>query len=122
MNDSQPRTAKVPAWAPVDACTLPTAERPLRVAEFDALFRDSLTAVERPGGDTRARLLLAGDGLAERVRRLADAESACCSFFTFGVSVQEDSMVALDIEVPSAYAAVLAGLLARAEVVLGRAS
>jgi hypothetical protein len=24
-------------WAP-DACTLPTAERPLRVAEFDDLF------------------------------------------------------------------------------------
>jgi hypothetical protein len=29
-------------WAP-DACTLPTAERPLRVAEFDDLF----TAVRR---------------------------------------------------------------------------
>jgi hypothetical protein len=34
-------------WAPVDACTLPTADQPLRVAEWDDLFATSLRAVER---------------------------------------------------------------------------
>ena len=41
------------SWAPVDACTLPTAEQPLRVAEWDGLFAESLRAVERPDA-TRA--------------------------------------------------------------------
>ncbi|MEV4838269.1 hypothetical protein AB0K05_27425 [Nonomuraea sp. NPDC049486] len=35
------------AWVP-SACTLPTAEQPLRVAEFDALFADAVRAVARP--------------------------------------------------------------------------
>jgi hypothetical protein len=109
-------------WAPVDACTLPTAERPLRLAELDSLFAASLRAVER-AGDTRARLLLAGDdSLPERVRRLADAESACCSFFTFDVSTSVDGLVAFDIDVPPAYAEVLAGLVARAEAARDGAS
>ncbi|WP_138733390.1 hypothetical protein [Modestobacter excelsi] len=79
------RSGPAPAdWVPVDACTLPTADQPLRMAEFDDLF----TAVERPAGATvGARLLLAGDaGLPERVQRLADAETSCCSFFTFTVT------------------------------------
>jgi hypothetical protein len=102
-------------WADVEACTLPSAERPLRVAEFDDLFATSLRAVDRVS-DTRATLLLAGDdGLAQRVRRMCDAESSCCSFFTFGVTSATDGLVALDIEVPPAYAAVVAGLVARAE-------
>ena len=67
------------------------AERPLRVAAFDEVFGSSLRAVERPEGETRARLMLAGgadlaDDLAIRVQSLADAETSCCSFFTFGVT------------------------------------
>ena len=113
-------------WASVEACTLPTAERPLRLAEFDDLFATAVRSIDR-SAVTRARLLLAGDdGLPERVQRLADAESACCSFFTFAVTpldqtAGEGTMVAFDIEVPAAYAGVLAGLIARAEAVRGAA-
>ena len=35
------------AWVPADACTLPTAEQPLRVAEFDGLFATALRGMER---------------------------------------------------------------------------
>ncbi len=103
-------------WVPVDECTLPTAELPLRVAEWDHLFR-SVRAVERPDGSTHARLILAGDdGLATTTQRLADAETACCSFFTFTVTTSDRGAdVALDIEVPEAHADVLAALVRRAE-------
>jgi hypothetical protein len=101
-------------WVPVDACTLPTADQPLRVAEWDDLFATSLRTVER--GPTRARLVLGGDdGLAARVQRLAEAETACCSFFTFTVTPLDDAGVALGIEVPRARADVLTALLERAQ-------
>ena len=113
-------------WAPVEACTLPTAEQSLRVAEFDTLFTASLRAVEHPAAaPTRARLVLAGDAdLPGRVQRLADAETACCSFFTFTLtplavdpSADRDAaaVVAVDVEVPAARADVLAALVERAE-------
>jgi hypothetical protein len=110
-------------WVPVDSCTLPSVEQPLRVAEFDDLFTATLRAVERSPAATRARLVLAGGpGLAERVQRLADAETACCSFFTFTVTrLDADpggaaaTALALEVEVPAARAEVLTALLARAE-------
>src|SRR4051812_26441208 len=113
-------------WVPVEVCTLPTAAQPLRMAEFDSLFAASLRAVEHPAGDaTRARLLLAGDvDLPGRVQRLAEAETGCCSFFTFALTSlaadQPDAgdvaaVVALDIEVPPARADVLAALVQRAD-------
>jgi len=123
-----PRSGPAPAgWVPVEACTLPTAVQPLRVAEFDDLFRACLTAVERlPGAATRARLVLTGgEGLHERVQRLADAETACCSFFSFTVTAlpaADGCTVALDVEVPAVHAAVLDGLLDRAEQVGGGAA
>jgi hypothetical protein len=102
-------------WADVEACSLPTVARPLRVAEFDNLFATSLRSVERDG-DVRARLALSGSAdLAARTQHLADAESSCCSFFSFIVSEDAPGRVSLDVEVPAAYADVLAGLLARAE-------
>ena len=123
-----PRTGPDPAdWVPVDACTLPTAEQPLRVAEFDDLFATSLTAVVRaPGAATRARLLLAGDAeLRERVQGLAAAETACCSFFTFTITPlpgDDRETVALDIEVPATRADVLTALVDRAERARGVAA
>jgi hypothetical protein len=48
-------------WVPA-ACTLPTAEQPLRVAEFDDLFATSVRAVDRVG-PTVLRL----DAVAARV-------------------------------------------------------
>jgi hypothetical protein len=112
-------------WVPVEACMLPTAAQPLRVAEFDTLFAASLRAVEHPAGAaTRARLVLAGDAdLPGRVQRLADAETGCCSFFTFTLTPLaaertgdrgDTAVVAVDIEVPAARANVLAALVERA--------
>ena len=121
------RLGPAPAdWVPVEACTLPTAAQPLRAAEFDTLFAASLRAVEHPTSDAaRARLVLGGDvDLPGRVQRLADAETACCSFFTFALTLlapdQSDggddaAVVALDIEVPAARTDVLAALVERAE-------
>ncbi len=97
-----------------DACTLPTAEQPLRLAEFDALFATAVRRVEM-FGPTRARLRLAGrTGLLETVRDLTARETACCSFFTFTVTPRDDAELDLDIEVPQRYAEVLAALVGRA--------
>jgi len=110
-------------WADVGACTLPTVERPLRVAEFDDLFVSSLRSIGAREGDTHARLLLSGGaGLIERVQQLAQAESSCCSFFTFEVTPLAEDLVALDVGVPPAYSDVLAGLVDQAARALGRAS
>ena len=93
-----------------DACTLPTAEQPLRIAEFDSLFATILRQ-ERPS-DRHLRLdLTAG---ADVVRDLARRESECCSFFTFTVTTPEAGRVRLDIEVPSAHIDVLNALADRA--------
>lgn len=100
-------------WTP-DACTLPTAEQPLRLAEFDALFAANLDSAELTA-PTRARLVLTGGpGLAEKVRDLAERESSCCSFFVFTTTATEVGLE-LDIEVPGAHESVLAALVKRAE-------
>lgn len=106
-------------WSDVEACTLPTADRPLRVAEFDALFGTSLQSIEQ-SSDTDARLVLSGDqSIADRVRQLAEAETACCSFFTFTITEPQPGHVDLAIEVPPAHAEVLTTMLDRAHASLG---
>ncbi len=98
------------------ACTLPTTERPLRVAEFDALFAASVRSVAR--GDLEVRLHLTGDdGLIESVRDLAERESACCSFFTFGLDGADESGrdVTMTISVPARHRDILHALADRAE-------
>jgi hypothetical protein len=103
-----------------DACTLPTAERPLRLAAFDDLFATAVRRVDQVGA-TQARLHLAGPvGLADRVRDLAARETACCSFFTFTTTEQpaiDGEAVVLDIKVPSTQADLLASLAQRASAV-----
>ncbi len=96
------------SWAPAD-CTLPTAERPLRAAEFAGLVRAAVTGMERL--DTgRLRLTLRRDrSVAARAAELAAAETECCSFFTFALTIATDSLV-LDVTVPPARAAVLDAL------------
>ena len=96
-----------------DACTMPTAERPLRLAEFDDLFATSVRAVERRDGDVRMRLTGA-EGLTDRVRDLAARETECCSFFTFTVEGTDDDLV-LDVSVPPARQEILEALADRAE-------
>jgi hypothetical protein len=103
-----------------DACTLPTAEQPLRLAEFDDLFATAVRRID-PVSTTHARLHLTGPaGLTDRVRDLAARETACCSFFTFTTTPQQATdgeAAVLDIEVPAAHADVLASLTQRASTV-----
>src|SRR5262245_26923042 len=114
-------------WVAVDACTLPTMERPLRVAEFDALFAASVISVDRRSS-TGVWLALAGPpGLRERVQDLADRETGCCSFFTFSLSASdrgahdmaEDERLLLEVDVPAERADVLDALAERASRLAG---
>jgi hypothetical protein len=100
-----------------DSCSLPTAEQPSRLVEFDDLFAAALRRTE-PVSATHARLHLTGPaGLATRVRDLAAREAECCLFFTFTTTSQPAAggeAVTLDVEVPAARADVLATLVRRA--------
>jgi len=108
-----------------DACTLPTAEVPLRQADFDDLFATAVREVCQIDA-THARLHLTGPaGLAARVRDLAARETECCSFFTFTTTSEpatDGEAVVLDIEVSNAHADVLASLAQRASAVSSRAT
>ncbi|BBY92283.1 hypothetical protein MGALJ_19520 [Mycobacterium gallinarum] len=95
-------------WAP-DACTLPTSERPLRVAEFDDLFR--LVLRSKRVHLTRLDLCLPAD-VESAARDLAQRESECCSFFTFDFDLTRDELV-MRIEVPTSQADVLDALQVR---------
>jgi hypothetical protein len=113
VDEQQPtrRAAPVPEWAPVDACALPTAEQPLREAEFTELFRTALRGMQRrePG---RLRLFLAAEAEGS-ARDLVARESSCCSFFDFRLTTT-DGALTLDVRVPEARIEVLDGLARRA--------
>ncbi|MER6940002.1 hypothetical protein ABTX24_21300 [Nocardioides sp. NPDC127514] len=96
-----------------DACTLPTAERPLRLAEFDDLFATSVRGVRRRG-DGVLMQLTGTEGLLERVRDLAARETACCSFFTFTIEGTDQDLT-LDISVPPDRREILDALAERAQ-------
>ncbi|MES9542061.1 hypothetical protein [Actinomadura sp. NPDC000600] len=99
-------------WAP-QACALPTAERPLRVTEFDALFAEAVTAV-RPAGPSRVRMELRPEPrLAARAAELAARETGCCSFFTFAVTAAGGALT-MEISVDARHTEVLDALAARA--------
>ncbi|SNS05595.1 hypothetical protein SAMN06265355_110121 [Actinomadura mexicana] len=99
-------------WAP-RACTLPTAERPLRAAEFDALFAEAVTAV-RPAGPGRVRMELRPDPrTAGRAAELAARETGCCSFFTFTLTATGGAL-AMEISTGDRHTDVLDALTARA--------
>ncbi|PZS34960.1 MAG: hypothetical protein DLM59_03755 [Pseudonocardiales bacterium] len=105
------------SWVP-EACTLPSVEQPLRVAEFDALFAVHLHTAHRVS-DTRLRLIL--DPSAEdRARDLTARETACCSFFTFTVT-EAGSELLVDVAVPAGQVEVLDALAARAQTRRGAA-
>ncbi len=96
-----------------DTCTLPTAERPLRVAEFADLFATTVRTVVRDS-PTSLRLVMRGDRTTESTaRELAARETDCCSFFTFvfeSANVGSAAGLTLTITVPPAHVAVLDGL------------
>ncbi len=103
-------------WVP-QTCTLPTAERPLRVGEFDALFAAALRGVVRVG-PTRLRLSLDGsDEVEATARELTARETECCSFFGFTLARRGDA-VEVDVTVPVEHADVLTALAKRAATVV----
>lgn len=102
-------------WVP-QACTLPTVEQPLRLAEFDELFTAALR-VQRRTAPTRLRWTL--DPAAEdRAWDLTARERQCCSFFTFTFTPASDGLH-LEVEVPAAHVEVLDALAARAAAAAG---
>jgi hypothetical protein len=97
------------------SCTLPTAERPLRVAVFDRFFTDAVRGAGRP---SRTRLKLDLERSAEKAAQAAELmvrETACCSFFTFTLTATGGALE-LEIAVPDSHIDVLDALAARAEV------
>ena len=95
-----------------DACTMPTTERPLRLAEFDDLFATSVRTVARRGSAVRMHLV-GEEGLVDRVRDLTARESSCCSFFTFAIEGTHHDLT-LDISVPPERQEILDALAERA--------
>ena len=102
-------------WVP-QACTLPTAQRPLRLAEFDDLFATALQGQQRLSS---MRLRWRLDPAAEPAARdLTGRETECCSFFSFTFATV-DGAVQLDVEVPDAHVDVLDALADRAAAGIG---
>jgi len=99
-----------------DACTLPTAERPIRLAEFDELLSGSVRSAERDSS-THLTLRLHGDTDLEAVTRdLAAREAECCSFFEFTIAPDGGDVV-LGIAVPPRHSSILDSLQARSGAV-----
>ena len=89
-------TTDDPGWVP-GACTLPSVERPFRLAEFDELFATGLRGQQRLSASAlRWELDPAVEATA---RELPGRVSGCCSFFVFtfrpGAGVSQ-----VEIEVP----------------------
>ncbi|MGW5671181.1 hypothetical protein [Micromonospora sp. NPDC003776] len=110
---SDDHVTKDDSWVP-DACTLPTAERPLRLAEFDQFFQDAVRGAERVSAQ-HLRLHLDGAAQVEKTARdLTARESACCSFFTFDIARPDPNSLTLDVRIPAAHVDVLDALAERA--------
>ncbi|MEV6594860.1 hypothetical protein [Streptomyces acidicola] len=105
-------------WVP-QSCTLPTEVRPLRVAEWDALFAERLVAVTWPLPLTLRLVLHNAPGVGDQVRDLAEREGGCCSFFTFAVISGGDG-IGLDISVDAAHEPVVVALAVRAGAQVSR--
>lgn len=99
------------SWVP-ESCTLPSADQPLRSAEFEELFASGVTAVQRsPAG---VRLMLTPDaGVAGRAADLAAREAQCCSLFTFILTATGGGL-SLDITAPPNHGDVLDAIAVRA--------
>lgn len=90
------------------ACSLPTTDQPLRVAEFEALFAGFLAGLERVDPTTLYLRFQFEPGLDRSIEELAARETACCSFFTF--TLDRNDGLDLRVTVPGEYVEVLDGL------------
>jgi hypothetical protein len=108
-------------WVPED-CTLPTADQPLRVDEFEALFAEAVQSVEA-ASPTLVRLVLDGSGAVEaRARDLAARETSCCSFFAFDFDHDDEGRLLMSVSVPETHAEILRALAGRAAEAAGSIS
>jgi hypothetical protein len=97
-----------------DACTLPTVERPVRAAEFDALLDASVHGVERLD-KYRLRLILdRSPDVGAAAARFAVNETGCCAFFTFTLTADGEGL-RLEVAVPEGQTNVLDALTARVD-------
>lgn len=118
---SSPAGDSSPSWVAADACTLPTAEQPVRVAEFESLFAEALTSTERVS-PTRPRFALTGsDNTAARAQDLATRETECCSYFAFTITPTGPDSAVMDVTVPDTRAD-MAALVNIAETAIHRAT
>ncbi|MGW3897441.1 MerR family transcriptional regulator [Micromonospora profundi] len=107
-------------WVP-ESCRLPTVEQPVRLAEFDRFFAESVRRLDRPSA-RHLRLHLTGTAEAEHAARdLSARESACCSFFTFDVTRHGPDAVTFDVQVPESRVGILDALANRVRAA-GRAT
>lgn len=90
---------------------LPSVEQPLRLAEFDDLFRTAVYRAARTR-ETQLDLVISAESEAS-ARHLADRESGCCSFFEFSFTAGSDDRVVMGIGVPDQHVDVLDALQAR---------
>ena len=98
-------------WAP-DACTLPTAEQPVRHREWEGLFATGLQTQSRVS-PTRLRWWFHPQ-IEAVARDLARRETACCSFFTFAFESTAEGLQ-VEVEVPPSYVPVLDALAVLAQ-------
>ena len=100
-------------WVP-ESCSLPSVEQPLRVAEFDRLFAQSVRRSTRISS-TRLDLVVAPAAEAT-ARDLAAREARCCSFFHFEFASMGSDVV-MRIGVPESRTDVLDALDARVHAI-----
>jgi hypothetical protein len=96
-----------------EACTLPTVQRPLRMAEFDRLFALA-TAADRLSPEQVRIALPSSPQVAAQAADLVVRETRCCSFFTFSLTASAGRLH-LDVTVPDTQAQVLDAILGRVE-------
>lgn len=107
-------------WVP-SACTIPTENQPLRVAEFDDFFSHNALALSRPTPNQLRIEIQPEPDAASRAAALAVKETGCCSFFTFEMTISVGS-VELTVSTAETHAAVLAALGERAERLIAGAT
>lgn len=101
------------------ACTLPTVNQPLRMAQFDEFFRTAVRRWTRPQA-TALELVIPAQ-IETSARDLAQREASCCSFFTFDFEPTDDAVV-MRIGVPELHVDVLDALQARVATLVGTGS
>jgi hypothetical protein len=109
-----------------DFCTLPTSAQPLRLIEFDELFRRQTDPPRRVQPHQVEFTFATAEGLYDQVSDLVARESACCSFFDFSIMEQsqgaaDQSRLVFRVGVPARHGAVLEALTDRAVAVMGEA-